>query len=232
MAGVAKASSLGLRRIALLEGLGDACVERIAAACSWRRHEAGRQIVRRDAKDRDVHLLVDGRIRSTAYASSGRQVTFRDLEAGDLFGELAAIDGRMRSADVIALDDVLIATLPAQAFRDLLRDEPVVAERLIARLVGEVRRLSDHVIDLSTASVGQRLAAELLRLAIRAGVESGAARIAPMPTHAELAAQLGTYREQVTRELSALTRSGVVGKDGRAIVVPDVRRLQAIARRD
>ena len=72
----------------------------------------------------------------------------------------------------------------------------------------------------------QRLHAELLRLAREAGVRGNRARIEPAPKHADLASQVSTYREQVTRELSALAKAGILGKDGRALMVLDVARLQ------
>jgi CRP-like cAMP-binding protein len=139
---------------------------------------------------------------------------------------VAAIDGMPRSADVVALESALLASMPAASFRRLLREEPVIAERLLRDFAGLVRRLSDRVIDLSTLGVHQRLHAELLRLARAAGVAGNRARIDPAPKHADLAGQVSTYREQVTRELSALAKAGVLSKDGRALVVLDVARLE------
>ena len=219
-------SSLGLRGIALLEGLAPERLAAIARECAWRHCEAGQHIISRDAGDRDMYLIVSGRARVTTYSAAGRQVTFRDFGAGEHFGELAAIDGMPRLADVVALESALLASLPRAAFGRLLRDEPAVAERLLRDLAALVRQLSERVIDLSTLGVQQRLYAEVLRLAREAGVRGNRARIEPAPKHAELASQVSTYREQVTRELSALAKAGVLGKDGRALVVLDVARLE------
>jgi CRP-like cAMP-binding protein len=226
MARPAQPSSLGLRGIALLEGLSTERLEAIARECAWRNFEPGQRIISRDAPDRDLYLIVSGRVRVTTYSAAGRQVTFRDFGAGQHLGEVAAIDGLPRSADVVALESALLASMPAAAFRRLLREEPAIAERLLRDFAGLVRRLSERVIDLSTLGVHQRLHAELLRLAREAGVRGNRARIDPAPKHADLASQVSTYREQVTRELSALTRSGVLGKDGRALLVLDVSRLE------
>jgi len=108
----------------------------------------------------------------------------------------------------------------------LLRDEPLVAGRVMLRLATLVRQLSERVIDLSTLGVQNRLHAELLRLARAAGVEGNQARLDPAPKHAALASQISTNREQVTRELNALARSGVLRKDDRALLVADVTRLE------
>jgi CRP-like cAMP-binding protein len=223
---VDKPSSLGLRRIELLDGLPPEKLDALAGQCAWRNFEAGKVIISRNATDRDVYLLVSGRVRITTYSQGGRQVTFRDIGAGEIFGEVAALDERPRSADVIALEPALIASLSAAAFRNLLADDRALGERMLKRLAGMVRALSERVIDLSTLGVQNRIHAELLRLAREAGVARNVARIDPAPRHADIASQVSTYREQVTREFSALTRMGVIAKEGGALVVRDVKRLE------
>jgi CRP-like cAMP-binding protein len=152
-------------------------------------------------------------------------VTFRDEEAGDVIGDLAAIDGQPRSADVLALEDVLVASLSPEHFRALIAAEPLVRERVLQRLAGLVRLLSQRVIELSTLGVQNRIHAELLRLARLAGDGGNRVRLEPAPKHADIASQVSTYREQVTRELSALTKQGLLQKDGQALVLTDVARL-------
>jgi CRP-like cAMP-binding protein len=124
---------------------------------------------------------------------------------------------------------VLSASLTAPDFRQLLRDEPRVEERYVRHLLGLVRSLTDRVIELSTLGVQNRIRAEMLRLARAAADEdAGSARLLPAPRHADLAAQLGTTREQVTRELSALTRDGLLQKRGGALLVTDLPRLEEL----
>jgi CRP-like cAMP-binding protein len=219
-------SSLGLRSIELLEGLAPEKLDVLARQCVWRNYEAGKRIISRNADDRDVYLLVCGKVRITTYSQAGRQVTFRDIGAGDLFGEMAALDHMPRSADVIALDPALIASLPASAFSKLLQEEPLLAERMLKRLASLVRGLSERVIDLSTLGVQNRIHAEILRLARDAGIVRNTARIDPAPKHADVASQVSTYREQVTRELSALAKLGILGKEASALLVLDVQRLE------
>jgi CRP/FNR family transcriptional regulator, cyclic AMP receptor protein len=219
-------SSLGLRRIELFKGLAEERLEAIARGCAWRNCAPGTLVLSRKASDCDVYLLVSGKVRVTTYSAAGRQVTFRDCAPGDFFGEVAAIDEMPRSADVLALESSLLACMRAADFRRLLRDEPMLGERVLRRLAGLVRRLSERVIDLSTLGVHHRIHGELLRLAREAGVAGNTARIDPAPKHADVASQVSTYREQVTRELSALAKAGVLGKDGRALVVRDVARLE------
>jgi CRP/FNR family cyclic AMP-dependent transcriptional regulator len=225
-ASAAPRSSLALRQIALLAGLSEQRLDQLAQQCLWHSVAAGKPLLLRAEQQGEVFLLVSGRVRVTTYSANGRQVTFRDSEAGEHFGDIAAIDGGPRSADVVTLEPCVVASLDRAAFLALLRDEPLVAERVMQRLAALVRQLSERVIDLSTLGVQNRLHAELLRLARGAGFDGNQARLEPAPRHAALASQISTNREQVTRELNALVRSGVLRKDGRALVLEDAGRLE------
>jgi CRP/FNR family transcriptional regulator, cyclic AMP receptor protein len=227
----AKPSALGLRNVSLLAGVEPAALEVLAQQCRWRRFMKGQRVVSREAPDRDVYLIVAGCVRATAFSSAGRQVTYRDIRAGDWIGELAAIDGRARSADVEALEDTLVASMTPAVFRQLLHDHPPVCDCVLDRLASLVRDLTERVFEFSTLGVQNRVQSELLRLAREAGVRDNAARLEPAPKHADLAGKLSTYREQVTRELSAMVKEGLVQRDERALVIPDVARLERIVTR-
>jgi CRP-like cAMP-binding protein len=219
-------STLGLQKVRLLQGLSQERLEILAAQFAWRTVEPGQVIVARNSHDRDVHFVVSGHVRVTTFSAGGRQVTFRDEEPGEMFGDLAAIDGQPRSADVLALDNVLVASLSPENFRALIAQEELVRERVLQRLAGLVRLLSERVIELSTLGVQNRIHAELLRLARLADAQGRRVRLDPAPKHADIASQVSTYREQVTREFSALTRQGLLEKDGNALVLLDVGKLE------
>ena len=218
-------SSLGLRAVPLFEGLPAQRLDALAQACRWRSLPAGRLLVQRAERERDVHFVIDGQIRVTIFALNGRQLTFREIGTGGHFGELAAIDGEPRSADVLTLHSSLIASLGADDFRRLLEEEGVVADRVMRGLCRLVREISERVIDLSTLGVQNRVHAELLRLAREAGCSDNTARIDPAPTHSDMASRISTNREQVTRELNALQQRGLLAKDGKALVLGDVEQL-------
>lgn len=225
----AKPSSLGLRAVALLDGLSPARLEALAHECVWRTFDAGQWAVVRPVGERDLYFVVSGRVRVTTYSANGRQVTLREHGPGEHFGEVSAIDGMPRWTDVMCLESTLLALLSPVALQRLLHAEPALAERLLHDLAHLVRSLSERVIDLSTLGVHQRLHAELLRLAHEEGVTANRARIDPAPKHADLASQISTYREEVTRELSVLARRGVLRKERGALVVLDVARLEKMA---
>ncbi len=218
----------GLKRVRLLEGLPTSTLEQLAQQLHWRHVPAAQHVISRAAQDKDVYLIIGGRVRVTSFSVAGRQVTFRDIPAGDWFGDFAAIDGMARSADVVALEDSLVATMSPPVFRALLHEHSSACDRMLQRLVTSVRELTERVFDLSTLGVQNRLHAELLRLARQAGVAANKARIDPAPRHTEMANQVSTYREQVTRELSAMVKQGLIQREGRALMIPDVARLEQI----
>ena len=125
-----------------------------------------------------------------------------------------------------SLEPTLVASMTPAAFAQLLREQPVVVDRVLRRLTRLLRDTSERVIELSTLGVQNRIHAELLRLAAKAGVEGNAARLHPAPKHVDIASRVSTNREQVTRELSALAKKGLLAKDGATLVVRDVERLQ------
>src|SRR5258705_13607239 len=97
-------SSLGLRGIELLEGLAPGKLDALARQCVWRNYEAGKRIISRNADDRDVYMLVSGRVRITPYSQGGRHGTFPGIPAGGGFRGGAALAQKPPRAAGIAPD--------------------------------------------------------------------------------------------------------------------------------
>lgn len=172
----------------------------------------------------DVYFVVDGRVSVSLVSAQGRETVLRLIEQGEMFGELAAIDGQPRSADVVAVENSTLLVIPGNVFTGLIESEPVLSLWLARYLAHQVRYLTNRIYELSTMGVGPRLQAELLRLAGEPATD-GSACISRVPTQAELAARIGTNRETVTREFALLVREGLLAREGRRIIVPSVARL-------
>src|SRR6476619_7167277 len=190
---------LGLQKVELLSGLDTASLREIALQCKWLRCKRNEYVMRRDGTDRDVYFVIAGLVRISATAGRGRRIIFRDVAAGDTFGEHAAIDGRSRFADVMAVRESLLASMPPEVFRAILANHASVRERVLRRLTGTVRELANRLVELGAQRVQARVWTELLRLARAAGITSNTARIDRAPTHSEIASRVGTSREEVTR---------------------------------
>jgi CRP-like cAMP-binding protein len=217
-----------LAGIAIFSALPFEVLETIHCRCSWRRYEAGESILAYLDQSDAVFFVAEGEVYVTIYSATGRAVSFRNLGPGSIFGEYAAIDGAPRSASVEARTLCLIASMGAPEFRNLLETEPVVSQALIRDLVKNIRSLTKRVYEFSTLAVNNRIQGELLRLARLAPKDGKSARVAPAPTHSEIASRISTHREAVTRELNRLSRIGILERQDKALIIRDVDRLAAM----
>ena len=196
---------------------------------SYQRHEL---IIAHGEDTRDVFFVLDGRARVTLFSANGREVAYRDIHRGDIFGELAAIDGKARSASVIAMDPTRAALLSAEAFYSLLHSHPSISWALLKHLSGLLRRMTDRVFEFSTLVVRERVVCELLRRADEIGLSEGTAIVIPVPRHLELAAAISTHREAVSREMSLLAKQGLIKRRGDNLLLRDRAALEALTGRE
>lgn len=214
--------------IAIFGGLTAEARHALARRCSWREFEPRQEIVRHQDDSRMVYFLTAGKANVTIYSKNGKQVTFRDIHVGGIFGELAAIDGKPRSASVEATSRCTVAAMSPDLFWEVVRGEPAVLTDVLKFLSERVRDLSDRVVDLSTKDVRRRILAELLRMAKPSETEYGNAVLFPAPKDGDIAARIATTRETVNREFKWLEESGVIEKRGRTLVIPDFEKLRRV----
>lgn len=210
-----------------LEPLNDSARSALEQRARWVRYTANDTIIDRETESRDVYFVVEGRVRVVNFSISGREITFDEMEPGGVFGELAALDGMPRSAAVVALTDTLVASISPDTFLNLLRDHPDLAVGVMQELTKIVRTSTERIMDLSTLGAHNRVHSEILREArVHADDDANAARISPIPVHADIAARVSTTRETVARVLSDLTKQGLVKREKDALVILDLGRLE------
>lgn len=219
----------GLRGIALLQGLGDEVLAEVARVCRFQLVRARQTVMARADVEHDCCFVLSGRLRVVALSPGGREVSFRDAGAGETIGEMAALDGRPRSASVVALQESLLARIHPADLKALLRRHWPICERMLEHLARTARTLTERVYELSNLSVQQRLCAELLRSAM-ASDGAGGERVVlrPTPSHSELATRISSYREQVAREMAELARQGVIRRERNHGHTPDGEREREV----
>lgn len=215
-----------LDSITLLRGLTGEDCRAIASQCAWRRCAAGTLVIARDSASRDVLFIVDGRVRVVDTTGRGREVVYAEIAAGGQVGELAAIDGGPRSADVVAVTDCLVAALPAGSFRTLLARHPEVALRALERFARIVRLADRRITELSTLPALERICRELLRLARQ---QNGALVVDELPTQELIASITGTTRETVGKVMAQLAHSGLVRRRHQALHLLDIESIKTLA---
>lgn len=219
-----------LASVDILAGLTKAELAEVEPLVKVRVFQPDQTVLAYQDPTRDVFLLLAGKLRVTIFDSDGREVAFRDLEAGQSFGELSAIDGQPRSASVVALREAVVGAIAAPDFRALLHRLPAVREGTLLKLSRLVRALSERVIEFNQP-VPVRVCNELLRLARGHMISEQVARITPTPKHADIASRLNTHREAVSRTMSELGRAGILRRGQGELLVTDVARLRAFAAR-
>jgi CRP/FNR family transcriptional regulator, cyclic AMP receptor protein len=195
-------------------------------ACAWLKTPAGSWIVDQTANDRDVYFVMSGRLR--AVMNNARQdLIFSDMEAGSFFGDLAALDGAPRSLSVFAVNDSVMAKMPAAVFVETVFTHRPLGEAVVAALVARNRAMTRRVGELGALGVRARLHAELLRLARPDHKDPRRAVILTPPNQSEIAALINTRRETVSREINAMERAGLIERRRGAIVITDAIGLSA-----
>jgi CRP/FNR family transcriptional regulator, cyclic AMP receptor protein len=219
----------GLARLAFLRGADPAALSAAAPLARWLAVGPGGLVLDfGDATD-DVFLVAEGAVRVVVRTPLGQEVILGDLGPGEVFGEMAAVDGEPRSASVTALHPTRLCRLPAAAFLEVALRSPEVGLRVMRVLVARLRLQDARMLELVVLPVRHRLASELLRLSRpREGDGGGAERVvSPPPAQHVLAARVGARRETVSLSLAELAREGLVEASPRAIVLPRPEALRA-----
>lgn len=217
-----------LEDVGVLAGLPVGDLQTLERKCHWKSVQSGNLIIGQHDSSDDVLFLVSGHARVNLYSVNGKQVSFRDVLPGAIFGELSAIDEKPRSADVEAIKDSQILVMPHAVFVGALDIYPSFRQAILLHLTTMVRTLTERVFEFSTMAVRSRVRAELVRLAGDADSGGPAIVLSPTPTHFEIANRISTHREAVTREFSHLEELGVIRRDGRTLIISDLDRLTGL----
>jgi CRP-like cAMP-binding protein len=216
---------VSLRDFPLFAPLDEEQDRRWSAHCNVTEHDEHELIVDFLDESSDVRFIANGRVRVILRFATGREAILGEFGDGQFFGELAAIDGRSRSANVTAMVRTRLVSVPRNVFLDILRQAPEVAVELLRILSARIRDLNMRVAERSFLKAKYRLYSELLRLSRPRPGHSGERIVSPPPIQLELAERIGCSREQVSREMAALERDRVVERLRGGVVLKDVEEL-------
>ncbi|MBF0356064.1 MAG: Crp/Fnr family transcriptional regulator [Alphaproteobacteria bacterium] len=226
-------STSRLKVVTLLDGLTDSELTEIEQLCHWHQLGADSIVFDKESDTLEVYFLIEGSVRVLSYspyAREKREVTLANFVAGEYFGELAALDGKPRSAKVVTSEPSILASLEGPAFREAMIRFPKLALRVTLRLADIIRRLDSRVTELSTLSEPERVFTELLHLAKPDSKKPGQYLISEMPKHKDLASWTGTSTEIVAQVVGELAREGILERRHLGMVVRDYERLRLMAR--
>jgi CRP-like cAMP-binding protein len=212
-----------LTRFDIFADADPAALARWERSVVWRNVGDGELILDHGDEGDEVLIMVSGRARVVLLSEGGRRMTLTELGENEVFGELAAIDRKPRSASVFSAGPARVCVLSGDAFRDLATSSPKTALRMMALLSERIRTLNERHAEHTMLTAGQRLCAMLVRLSRPRAANPLQRIVSPPPTHEALSEMIGCRREVVSRELSSLAKSGVIerARGGLVLLKPE-----------
>lgn len=191
----------------------------------------GRDIFRRGEPGNSMMAVMDGRVRIRAYSLEGKEITFCLLESGDVFGEIALLDGKERSADAVAVGDCHLLAIDRSDFVPFLQTNPAVATELLGIVCQRVRQATDLCENVAFLDVPVRLARTFLKLADSYGrrLKDGRIRIEIKLSQRDLGALIATSRESVNKQLRAWQKDGLIGSEGGFLILNSLDSFETLA---
>ena len=204
-------------------------VDALLSHAHFEHHRAGDTIFAKGSPGRSMMAVLDGSIRISATASGGREIVLAILHAGEIFGEIALIDGGERTADATAMTDCDILIIDHRDFIPFLERRGELCVKLLRILCHRLRQTDEQV----EAALFDRLEGRVAKALIRLATEEGNGQKASMPirlrvSQQELAGMVGASRESVNKQLHIWQRGGFLQLGKRMIVVRDPAALEEL----
>ena len=216
-----------LARVPLLSGLEPSELERIAQVAIPRSFPKGARVFHEGDRTDACYVIRAGEVRVTREHPDGRAIALATLGPGELVGELAMLDGGVRSASVEALTDVDLLAVSAADMKGLLERNAEITAKLVIALTKRLRETNERISRQSFQTVPSRVAGVLSQLVAEENAEHGRDGVTIRMNQADLAQLAGTSRESVSRFLAVLERAGVVRVGRGRVTVLEPHRLRA-----
>jgi CRP/FNR family transcriptional regulator len=217
-----------LRRVPLFQELSTSELASLSIGVSRARYARGQLIFSEGERGGDLLIVESGVVKVLKTAISGRQQLLAIERAGSSLGEVSVFDGGSYSATAVASEPAVLLRISGEHFRAICSSHPELAIKVIRVLGSRLRQLRSLIEELSFGTVRDRLVAHLLREAEMQGVRTPQGiRFHRNDNNEDLAAQLGTVRELVSRNLGRLHGEGIIIAEPRSITIPNLERLRA-----
>ncbi len=218
-----------LQRSALFANLSAAEVKLLAERTVRKHVGAGEVLFHEGEPCQALHIVVRGRVRIYKSSASGREQVLAVNGPGESIAEVPVFDGGAYPASAMAVEDGEIAYILRRDFVNVCLDRPEVALKMQEMVGARLRRLVSIIEELSFTTIRQRLVAALLRMAQCSGQQTARGIELTLPgSHQELANELGTVRELVSRNLMRLQAEGLIEVEARHVVIKDEKGLTEV----
>ena len=208
----------------------DLTAEAFEQLCRYAKHtvlKRGTTIFSKGDPGNSLIAVISGTVKISISSPDGRNAILNLIGPGEIFGEVAVLDGQARTADAIANTNCEIYVIDRREFLPFVKSQPALAMKFIELLCTRLRWTSDQVEQVILQDLPGRLASALIRLTERHKVAQGGRTIAV--TQQEISEMVGMSRESINKQLSAWASRNWVRLEHGAIVVLDIEPLQEIA---
>lgn len=218
-----------LSKVAIFSGLAETELSFLAQRTVPRHYGPGELVFSEGEPCTGLYVVESGHIRIFKSSANGREQVLNIDGPGSSVAELPVFDGGNYPASVAAVGEATLLFVSKQDFQSLCLTHPQVALKVLRVVGARLRRLVGIIEELSFTTVRNRLASLLLRLAQREGRHTANGLEVTLPvSNQELASQIGTVRELVSRNLSRLQAEGLIQMDGRTVTIPSLKALEAL----
>lgn len=214
----------------LLKTLAPEAVRQVLPFIRAKTYKSRQVIFRKGDPGTSMMVVADGRVKIRSISLENREVVFNLVERGDVFGEIALLDGHERTADAVAMGRTVLYVLERRDFLPLLRRNPEIGTQLLTTLCTRLRRTSEQVEDLVFLAQPARLAKTLLWLAKRYGrVSENGLQIDLKLSQRELGTLVGVRRESMNRQIGLWREQGLLAQQKGVITIRDVAAFESLA---
>jgi len=176
-----------------------------------------------------LHIIARGKVRLFKTSVNGREQVLSVNVSGESVAEIPVFDGGPYPASAVAIEETEIVFISRRDFNAYCIEHPEVPLKVLKVVGARLRNLVGIIEELSFTTIRQRLISTLLKLALSEGRKTANGVEFQLPaSHQELASQLGTVRELISRNLMRLQAEGLLEVDARQIVVKDLEGLSAL----
>jgi len=219
-----------LKKIALFQDLPAPALSRLAEQVELREIRRRQVIYLPGDPGGAVFFVNGGRVKISKVTRDGKELTLAYRGPGEIFGELAMLEGGPREEMAEAMENAMITEFPREEFEKLVQAHGMLGYRLTKSMLQRRREVENKVEQLLFKDVNAKLAELLLRLGSEYGVASGRGTLVALKiTHQEMANLIGSTRETVSLTLSQFKRKGLIHTDGRKVILADPEGLRALA---
>lgn len=199
----------------------------ILKAATDRRYRRGQTIFTKDDEGSSMMAVLSGRVRIGAMSPEGKEITLNMISAGEVFGEMALLDGKPRSADATAFEDVHLLVIERRHFVPYLEGDKDLALRLLAVLCERLRNTSETLSDFVMFDLPVSLGRTLIKLARDYGTSVGTAvRIGMKLSQNDLSRLVAATRESVNKQMRVWEDEDLVVKEGGLLIVKNLDELK------